>query len=523
MDQQTERRRHSAAHVLAMAAQRVFPGTRLGIGPVTNEGFYHDFEFPQPISWNDIKQLESEMNLIIQEDLPFKRMLVPRDQAFDILMTRGQIYKSELLQELYDPEISFFKTGETFVDLCRGPHVESTNEIGAIKLLSLEETNWKNDDSRPKMQRIRGVVFATPQELNSFLNRQQEIQTRDFRRYIQDLNLGILQDDAVFFSPTGTLIHHTIRRRIQRILRNAGFEEVMTPLTTESDSQLDHLDHLFSSKNRSYRSLPYRIFTINRTPLPKPMVIFDKHLDVSTEVVAKTYFAPQDQAAQIKHVLKHVIQLCNGLSLRPHAEIHASDMELEQLQQVAEVLHQNGVSQTQIIDATTPKDHLMITFIVKDTLQRSWKLIFVTAAVKDREYVATDGEFASSNSISIELSLDKILAYYLEDKEGGVPFWAAAHQAAIIPISEQQEHYAAHIEALFRKNGLRCTIDNRPETMQARIRDAEVAKAPIILVIGEKEQAARAVSVRLRNKKELGLISEDTLLETLQSYISSLE
>lgn len=521
MDPVTERRRHSAAHVLAMAVLRLFPDAKLGIGPVTNQGFYHDFHLPRRLEWEDIKQIEAEINLIIQDDLVFKRLAVPREQAFEILMTRGQIYKSELLQDIHDEDISFFRTGDEFIDLCRGPHVGSTNEVGAVKLLEISETHWKNDPERPELQRISGVVFATPHELTQFMQRRQEIQFRDFRKYAQELDLTYDIDDTTVYTTFGTTSLLQIQDRIVQELTKENYEQVLLPSVAELSSSEVLIDKLYLSRNRSYRSLPFRVFTINRNELSDPIQVSEKPLHSVTQIVSKSYTLTDSGAMETRKTLLMLLNMFNKLGLRARAEIHASDLELEILHHATELLSQQGISQTQIIDALTPKDSLIIHLIAQDSLKREWNLFTMRYNAHSLNYIATDGQFNESRSVTVQTVIDKVMAFYLEDQEGGLPYWAAPVQAIIVPISEQQEFYAEHIGKNLAEQGIRSEIDNRGETMQARIRDAEINRTPIIIVVGEKEEASRAVSVRLRNSQELGLISEQSLLETLESYITS--
>lgn len=516
MENLVERRRHSAAHALAMAAQRLFPNVKLGIGPVTNNGFYHDFEFPHPISWEDVKNIEAEINLILQANLPFNKVMVSRDQAFSILMTRGQVYKSELLQEIPDEEVSFYQTGEEFIDLCRGPHVESTGKIGVIKLLELSDTNWKNDTDRPQMQRITGVAFGTVGELTQYMQRLEAIKTRDYRRYLEDMELAIEVNNEFVYTPHGTTVLNLMHDQIIYGFNQQGFEKVLTSAKQELKAQTEDLDAVYEYKIRSYRHLPLRLFAEQRLELPNGYKINSKPIYRAYEIITKTYAQSSSLLPESRLQLQLILDVADKLNLKIDAQLITADQELNVFKYLSEMLTQRGISQTQVISADKPAQALTLEIFVEDSLKRKWSIAELDYATKQREYINEQGEETPTHEFTIHFVLEEILAYLLEEGEGGLPFKLSPIQCLIVPISSDQVQYAQYVQKLLADSKIRAGVDNSSETMQAKIREAELAHIPAILVIGEKEVNAQAVSVRLHDDQELGLIGEDILISTLQ-------
>ena len=514
MSNTLDRIRHSAAHVLAMAAIRLFPDTKIGIGPVTKDGFYYDFEFLHPITWEDVKNIESEMNLIIQENLPFSQLFVPREQAFDILLNRGQIYKSEILRDLPDEEVSFFKTGEEFIDLCRGPHVSSTGEIGPVKLTTLSSTRWKGDDSRPELQRISGTAFSTIDELKGFLEKQEAIRQRDFRRLARALNITIGNTREVVYTPEGTLsLNLLLSKVLQPIQQTEAREITGAPIHRFSEVE-ENMNNLFAVKNRSYKELPIRYYSNQRHELTEPIEIAEKEVHSVGIITYKAFCAREDISSEIKLVIDTLNAILGNLGIEYSAQVSAPDLESPYLTQISDLLHRAIVSQTQIIN---PKlDRIRIDFNVKDNLDREWTLTSCFIGPSKQQYITRMGEFSPATEVSFSVIVEQLLAYFIENEEGVLPLWLAPVQAVLVPITDAQHDYTHKVAAILKEHNFRTDVDDRSETMQAKIRDAELAKIPTIIVIGEKEERNQSVSLRLRNNNEIGLVSLDRLPEVLQ-------
>lgn len=513
MAQDLDTLKHSAAHALAMAAIRLFPDTKIGVGPVTDEGYYYDFEFPKPISPEDLRHIEAEMNLIIQSNLPFQQIVVSREEGFDILLKRGQIYKAELLREIADPEVSFYRTGEEFIDLCRGPHVNVTSEIGVVKLTGISHVNWKNDSTRPGLQRIYGVAFPTLEELQEYLSQQSEIANRDFRSLAKHTQLTLGGQSEVIYTPGGTVAFRQIEQLITGTLTSQKFAEVLTSPASMIPETEKYLDSYYSYKNRSYKELPIRIFTHNRHELDSAIKITGRDYNSITTIVAKSYFSSAEKLIEFQNGLQTITTVLDKLSINYAAQIHIPGLDYDLTTYISEGLQRKGIAQTQIINPYLTGAELEL--IVKDSLGRKWTLATLSWQESSYQFVSKIGDMVPTQTITITWILDTLLAYFLEEKEGMLPIWLAPTQVVIIPISEQQYDYSEHIYNLLSENGLRVHLDNRSDTMQSRIRQAEILKIPVIMIIGEKEMQNKSVSIRQRNQREVGLVGEDVLVNTI--------
>lgn len=505
--------RHSAAHVLATATLRLFPDAKIGVGPVTEDGFYYDFEFGKPIAWDDVKRIEQEMNIIIQEDLPFRQFFAPKEQSFNILLSRGQIYKAELLREIDDSEMSFFKTGEEFVDLCRGPHLESTRDVGAVKLTSLSTTYWKGDKTRPEMQRIEGTAFPTIEELQKFLLNQNEMENRDFRILAKELKLQIPSGRDVIYTPNGSVAMEIIMDKVIDVLPKS-YQLIVAPPSTEPQSLLQNIDELYSMKNRSYKELPFGLYIQDRIPLIPTLNFLDRELTAGTVIVTKSYFEPLALGGEVRQLSQMINALAQSLQLDFNCKLVTPDLNSEHTHTISNLLLREGISQVQVVDPES--SGIKVIFMAEDELRREWELVVAEYQVSEQTYISRAGEINSVHTFTYKFIIDMFLAYFIEDNNGALPMWLAPVQCLVIPITENQISYAEKILEHIENIGYRSKLDTRNETMQSRIRDAEILKIPAILIIGEKEAQNNAVSLRLKDKREIGMISLDLLAGNLQ-------
>ncbi|MCA9379353.1 hypothetical protein KC640_02905 [Candidatus Dojkabacteria bacterium] len=513
-----DRLRHSAAHVLAMAAQRLFPDTKIGVGPVTDDGYYYDFEFPHQITVEDLRLLEAEMNDIILADLPFTQIVVSKEEGFDILLKRGQIFKAELLREIPAAEVSFYRTGEEFIDLCRGPHLDSTSQIGAIKLLSLTDTFWQGDSSRPAMQRVMGTAFPDKESLNEYLTKKDQIASRDFRQLAKHLQLNLGGESNVTYTPGGTMAFQQIREVITRSYKEQEFQEVLAPPVINLGQMQSGVNSYYSHKNRSYKELPISIYTFNRNELADAHQIAEHDYRSISTLVCKTFFSINEKYNQLQHTIHAAVNALESLRLDYTANLHVGDLEDEYLAQISELLQRKGVPQKHIVDPET--NGVYIEFCGKDSLDRNW--VFARCHFQESEfkYVSRLGDMENVFTFSSEWIVENLLAFFIEDQEGLLPIWLAPTQVRIIPISEEHYDFAEKAEKSLVEAGFRCEVDARSETMQARIRHAELLRIPVIAIIGEKEQSSNAVSLRLRQEKEVGMVALDSLVETIVELYS---
>lgn len=514
MDPIIEKRRHSASHVLALAVARLFPESKLGIGPVTDDGFYYDFKFPTPITWADVERIQKEIDKIIEEDLPFTQVMVPKQQGIDILFNRGQIFKTELLQDIGDDQVSFYKTGNEFVDLCRGPHVGSTNEIGVVKLLTLTETHWQNNPNRPVMQRISGVAFANQEELAKHLEHKEKLENLDFRELGEQMGLTLGTHKQLIFTPNGTLIIDLIAGDIIESFLDIGTKELSTAPVSELDDIFADLDTFYSHKNRSYKELPLRLASRERHELATSIKVQNKDIRSVYTLFYKSYIQPEGLNREIGLTIETLAKSFEKLQVLTKAEIITSNLNNELIGEISGNLKRRGVSQIQTVDPN--EKEIRLKFIATDHFGRDWDLISLKIKDSNFTYVSRGGEITALQTIEMECILNSVLGYMLEDTEGNLSFKYVPVQVRVIPITDRQHKYAMHINEMLRDNGLRSEPDIRSETMQAKIRSSEIAGIPVILIIGEKEEQNQAVSVRLRDQKEVGLVAEEQLVSTIR-------
>lgn len=513
-----DRLRHSAAHVLAMAAQRLFPDTKVGVGPVTDDGFYYDFEFPHQITTEDLRMLEAEMNDIILADLPFTQIIVSKEEGFDILLKRGQIFKAELLREIPAAEVSFYRTGEEFIDLCRGPHLDSTSQVGAIKLLSLSDTFWQADPTRPAMQRITGTAFATKEELTDHLSKRETIANRDFRQLARHLQLNLGGEQQVTYTPGGTMAFRQIKDVIANSFIEHEFAEVLVPPITDLAHTQKGVDTYYNHKNRSYKELPISVYSFNRNELETAYQIAGRDYSSISTLICKTFFSINEKYNQLQHTIHATVGALESLRLDYYANVYIADLDNEYLEQISELLQRKGVPQKHVVSPET--NGIFIEFCGKDSLDREWQFATCHFQESKLKYVSRLGDMENIFTFSSEWIIENLLAFFIEDEEGLLPIWLAPIQVKIVPISEEHYDFAEKAEKLLVEAGFRCEVDARSETMQARIRHAELLRIPVIGIIGEKELNSNAISLRLRQEKEVGMVALDSLVETIVELYS---
>lgn len=569
-----ERMRHSAAHILAMAVLKKFPDAKLGIGPAIENGFYYDFDLAHQLTPEDLNEIEKEMKNIIKDELPIQQILISRDEAIDALNQRGQLYKTELISEIPDEQISFYKTGEEFVDLCRGPHVESTGKIGSIKLMSIAGAYWRGDEKRPQLQRIYGVAFKTKKELDEYLKEQEEMKNRDHRKLGKELELFTIEEESgqglPIWLPKGALIRHLIEEFEYEEQVKRGYQHVYTPHIAKIDLYLKsgHWQHykdsmyspieidkekyvikpmncphhikIYQFKKRSYRELPYKIAefaTVYR---------FEKSGELSglsrvrgfTQDDAHIFCTEEQIKAQVKETLELTRIIINAigfenyryrLSLRDpeNTEKYIDKLELwkKSESELKKVLEEENLPYTAEIGEAAfygPKIDLM----VKDAFGReeqcgTIQLDFNLPVKFDLTYMAEDG--SEKRPVMIHRapigSFERIFSRLIEHFGAAFPIWLSPVQVQIIPIADNQLVYAQLISEKLTKEGIRVYIDNRQEKMQSRIRDAEVEKIPYMIIIGEKEKMNKTISVRPHGQTDLGMMKVEEFITRIKQEI----
>ena len=548
--------RHTAAHILAHAVTRIFPGVKLAIGPAIADGFYYDFRFPEPISHEDIPRIEEEMRKIVEQDLPLERIWLPRAEAERILREHGEIYKLELLSEIPGEEISFYRQGE-FLDLCRGPHLPSTGLVKHFKLLDLAGAYWRGDPNRDMLTRIYGTAFATEEELAEFLRWREEARRRDHRVLGPQLDLFSIQNDMV---GAGLVLWHPKGARVRRLIEDfwvaehykAGYQLVYTPhigrarlwqisghLDFYRESMYAPMDiegqefflkpmncpfhiAIYKSRTRSYRELPIRYCELGTVYRFERSGVLHGLLRVRgfTQDDAHIICRPDQVEEEIREVLRFAMYMLRSfgfrefsayLSTRPEKFVGNPedwDRATEALRRAVEaeglsyeVKHGEGAFYGPKIDIE-----------IQDSLKRPWQLTTIQFDFNlperfDMTFIGPDGRKVRPYMIHRALlgSLERFFGILIEHYGGAFPVWLAPVQAVVLPVTEAEIPYAEEVAAKLVAEGIRAEAWTKErKTLRWLIREAQLQKIPYMLVCGERERAEGKVAVRLRTGEDLG-------------------
>jgi len=555
--------RHSAAHLLAEAARRLFPGTKVAIGPPIENGFYYDFEFPEPVTEADLQRLEDEVKREIEEGRVWEREDIARDAARKRFEAEGEPYKVELV-DTAEGDISLYKQGD-FVDLCRGPHLQDAKPIKAVKLLSLAGAYWRGDETKPQLTRVYGTAFYDPKDLEAYLARLEEARERDHRRIGPQLDLFHLSEHSPgspFWHPRGMVIWNTLEDLRRRENAKRGYLEVKTPLlydleTYETSGHYANYEEnmffveqheaekplalkpmncpghmlLFGSRARSYRELPLRFAesstlhrderggTLHGLLRVKHITQDDAHLFMSPEQIEDEVFGCLDYAYYLYELFG--LEARFELSTRPEKKL-GTDEEWDFTENaLRSALERQGIEY--VVNEGDgafygPKIDLHMT----DALGRSWQMgtIQLDSQMPQRfglTYAGDDNREHTPYVVHRALlgSLERFIGILTEHYAGDFPVWLAPEQVRVLAISER---FAVEAESLaddLRVHGYRAEVDEREETLGRKIRDAELAKIPFVVVWGERE-SLDSLAVRRRGGEQ-STISWDGLLSELQA------
>ena len=564
--------RHSAAHVMAEAVMDLFPGTKLGIGPAINDGFYYDFDVSRPLTTDDLAAVEARMAESVKADHPFVRAVLPPDEGRKFFEQHGQPYKVEILDDLKSaaeakgaapPEVSTFQHGD-FIDLCRGPHVESTGKIGPFKLLAVSGAYWRGDQKRPALQRIYGTVWSSQEELDKFLWRREEAKKRDHRRLGVQLDLFSFHDvspGAAFWHPKGWTLYQTLREALRELQAKRGYQEIYTPplvhqklwqqsghwdlyrehmFLVEADEQTYSLKPMncpestfvYRSRVRSYRDFPLRLSeygVLHRNELSGVLSGLTRVRHFVTDD-AHIYVTPDQIQDEILALMGEVQESYSWFGLeplltfgtRPEKALGDEKTWRETEAQMLEALKASGVK-FRVKEGDGAFYAPKIDIQVEDALGREWQ----TATIQvdrvmlperfDLEYVDEHGERQRPVAIhrAIYGSLERFIGVITEHFAGAFPFWCAPVQAIVIPIADRHNDAAGQLAGVLRARGIRVEVDESASRMQNKIRLAQEQKIPYMLVLGDREIEARAAAPRTRGGEQLPVTGWDELADQL--------
>ncbi len=567
-NEKMERIRHSASHVMAEVIQSLFPEAKFGIGPVIESGFYYDFDLPRTLTPEDLPLIEARMAEIIAQDLPFTREEVSKEEARSIFA--HQPYKLELIDEIPEELMSIYRQG-SFVDLCRGPHVSSTGEITAFKLLSIAGAYWRGDEKRPMLQRIYGVAFDTQEELGRYLEGLAEAAKRDHRKLGQELDLFSFHEEAgpglVHWHPKGA----TVRRLIEDFWiaehLKRGYEIVYSPHIAKLDlwKMSGHWElyreHLYSpmdvegqeylikpmncpahilmykTRLRSYRELPIRwaelgtVYRYERSGVLHGLT----RVRGFTQDDAHIFCRPDQLEDEVVGVLEFAIFMMHTFGFHEHEVLLATRPEryagtIEIWEKATETL-ERALKRLALPYRVDPGEGVFygpkIDIRLRDALGRRWQgpttqVDFNLPQRFDVTYVDSDGVAHPVVMVhrTVLGSMERFFGCLIEHFGGAFPVWLAPVQAMVIPISDRHLDYAHKVAAELQAEGLRTQVDVRPDRMNLKIRQAQLQKIPYMLIVGDKEVASAGVSVRLRSGEDLGSQTLDTFKEMATEAIA---
>ena len=560
--------RHTASHVMAQAIKRLYPSAKLAIGPSIADGFYYDIDFETPITAEDLEKIEAEMKKIIKEALPLERFTLPREEALALMKEKEEPYKVELIEDLPEgEEISFYKQGE-FTDLCAGPHLMNTKEVGkAYKLTSIAGAYWRGNEHNKMLTRIYATAFAKKEELEAYLTMIEEAKKRDHRKLGKELGLFMMHEAGPgfpFFLPKGMVLKNTLLEYWREIHKKAGYVEISTPVILnrslwETSGHWDHYKDnmyttviddqdyaikpmncpggvlVYASEPRSYRDLPLRMGELGLVHRHEKSGQLHGLMRVRcfTQDDAHIFMTPE----QIKDEIKGVVHLINQvyslfgfkyhveLSTRPEDSMGSDEdweMATEGLRSALEELGLPYVVNEGDGAFYGPK----IDFHLEDSIGRTWQcgtiqLDFQLPQRFELEYTGADGEKHRPIMIHRVVfgSIERFIGILIEHFAGAFPTWLAPVQVKILPISDKYADYSKEVLDKLTEAGIRAEMDTRSEKIGYKIREAQTQKIPYMLVVGQKEEEEKTVSVRSRFAGDEGASSVESFIESIQKEI----
>ncbi|TYQ15921.1 UNVERIFIED_CONTAM: threonyl-tRNA synthetase [Acetivibrio alkalicellulosi] len=544
--------RHTSSHILAQAVKRLYPHVKLAIGPAIDNGFYYDFDVDKPFSVEELEKIEAEMKKIIKEDLNLERFTLPKDEAIKYMEDMGETYKVELIRDLPEGEIiSFYKQGD-FVDLCAGPHIESTGKIKAYKLLSVAGAYWRGSEKNKMLQRIYGTSFAKKSDLDDYLFRLEEAKKRDHRKLGKELDLFDIYEEGPgfpFFMPKGMVLRNLLEDYWREEHKKSGYQEIKTPVILNQDlwHRSGHWDHykenmyvtkvdegefaikpmncpggmlVFKRKLHSYRDLPQRIAELG--------LVHRHELSGALHGLMRVRCFTQDDAhifmtaEQIKNEVLGVINLIDSVykvfGFKYHVELSTrpeNSMGSDEQWEIAIKALQDALDSTSMEYKVNEGDGAFygpkIDFHLEDSIGRTWQcgtiqLDFQMPERFDLNYIGADGEKHRPVMIHRVVfgSIERFIAILTEHFAGAFPAWLSPVQVKVLPLIEKHKDYALEVKKELEDKGIRVEVDIRNEKIGYKIREAQLEKTPYMLVIGDKELENKAVAVRSRKEGDLG-------------------
>ena len=517
----SDKLRHSAAHVLAASVKRIFPNVKVGIGPVTKNGFFYDFDIDEEISDSDIENIQNEIDKLIDENLTFQQVQMTRETALNVLMQAGQIYKAELLQQIQDPTVSFYKLGSEFTDLCRGPHINKTSELGIIKIDSIKKVYWQDKKDRPQLTRIYAKLFSNLEELNEYNKFIESTQKNNFisRGISSNIYLKIKKDSNILIlSEKGNLLRKNIINHIENSIRKKiDIEHLMPSIDITTHKKVNKpkklADWIFKNNSSSYKNFP-KCFAITEL-----IENIEEDIQYTNENI--NYLIYFDSSKQQSFLTSVLIELTNIFKVITKNEvkidIETEDFKNSNFENITNFFSKNVISHNKILVKDTYGDlDININGCFGSAQEKIGKLAFFDKSSKVF-FTSVDNKQKELSCLIIQINVSNIIKFLLEAFNKDFPFILKPIQVVFIPQNKKLNDDVIYFINKFKNLlNINYTIDVSSKSINTKIKNAEENSVEYICVIGEKELKNNAISVRKENQL-IGLVNVDKFIELINT------
>lgn len=559
--------RHTASHILAQAVKRLWPEAKLAIGPAIDKGFYYDIDMEHTLTPEDLGKIEKEMSRIVKENLPITKSVMPRQEAIEFFKSKNEDYKVELIQDLpEDAIISCYSQGD-FIDLCAGPHVASTGKVKAFKLQSIAGAYWRGDEKNKMLQRIYGTAFEKKEELDAYLHLLEEAAKRDHRKLGKELGLFVIKEEGPgfpFFLPKGMALRNELENFWREVHHYFGYEEIRTPIILskhlwETSGHWDHYREnmyttiiddeeyaikpmncpggilVYQNEMHSYRDFPLRyaeLGLVHRHELSGALHGLFR-VRAFTQDDAHVFMLPDQMQTELMKVIELFDRIYSQFGLKYHVELSTKPdnaMGDDAIWEAATEALRNAIEAKGIPYVINPGDGAFygpkLDYHIEDSLGRTWQCgtIQLDMNLPERfqiEYIGEDGQ--KHRPIMIHRacfgSMERFIGILTEHYAGAFPTWMAPVQVKILPISEKHVEYAKELAKQMHRDYVRVEVDDRSEKIGYKIRQAQMAKVPYMLVVGDKEVEEGTVNVRKHGGDELGSVPFEEFFNSIKTEI----
>lgn len=559
--------RHTASHILAQAVKRLWPEAKLAIGPAIDKGFYYDIDMEHTLTPEDLGKIEKEMSRIVKENLPITKSVMPRQEAIEFFKSKNEDYKVELIQDLpEDAIISCYSQGD-FIDLCAGPHVASTGKVKAFKLQSIAGAYWRGDEKNKMLQRIYGTAFEKKEELDAYLHLLEEAAKRDHRKLGKELGLFVIKEEGPgfpFFLPKGMALRNELENFWREVHHDFDYEEIRTPIILskhlwETSGHWDHYREnmyttiiddeeyaikpmncpggilVYQNEMHSYRDFPLRyaeLGLVHRHELSGALHGLFR-VRAFTQDDAHVFMLPDQMQTELMKVIELFDRIYSQFGLKYHVELSTKPdnaMGDDAIWEAATEALRNAIEAKGIPYVINPGDGAFygpkLDYHIEDSLGRTWQCgtIQLDMNLPERfqiEYIGEDGQ--KHRPIMIHRacfgSMERFIGILTEHYAGAFPTWMAPVQVKILPISEKHVEYAKELAKQMHQDYVRVEVDDRSEKIGYKIRQAQMAKVPYMLVVGDKEVEEGTVNVRKHGGDELGSVPFEEFFNSIKIEI----